>query len=162
MTIQLLESQLLIMLLFIGIGIPVSVAARFLELKGLQVWLPFSVIVAIGVGPLAGLLVAAAIMLASFAVKRYPPVTMAIMLGALAAALYSFQLFDITRSNFLFMAMLVTIIYLAATDVALAFVHPDAKTAILWLAFSIPISFILYSQIGWAVITILKSAVPLF
>lgn len=162
MALQLLQNQLVIMLLFIAIGIPVSVAARFFELKGLQVWLPFSVIVAIGAGPIEGIAVAAAIMLVSFAIKPYPAHTLAIMLAILALMLYALQLFQITRANFLFTAMLATIIYLAVIDVMLAFVHPDVKTAVLWLAFSIPISFVIYSQIGWQAIMLLRSATPLF
>ena len=162
MAIELFSNQLLIILAFIGVGIPISLAARFFELKGLQVWLPFSIIIAIGINPIAGFLVAAVIMGVSFAVKPYPPITLAIMLAVLGAMLYALQMFAITRGNFLFIAMMSTIAYLAVIDIALAFVYPDIKTAILFLAFGVPISFILYSQIGWAAIQILQSAPKLF
>ena len=155
---QLLSNPLLIILLLIGIGIPVSLAARFFELKGLQVWLPFSIIVAIGTGPIEGFIVAAVIMFVSFIVKPYPPATLGVMLAFLLITLFSLQFFPIGQNNFVFYAMLATLIYLSAVNITLAFIYPDVKTALLFFAFGIPMSFVLYYQIGWTVVKILKGA----
>lgn len=136
-------------------GIIVSCVARLFELKGLQIWLPASIILAIGWSPIIGFLVAAAVLLVSFAIKPYPPATLAIMLLLLFGTLQSIQLFAITQSNFVLIAMILTTVYVIVTNIVLSFIHPDFKSVILFIVFTIPISWIIYAQLGWSIISVL-------
>ncbi len=139
---------------FILAGIPVSLFARFAGLKGLQIWLPLSIITAVGFHPLAGLFVASIIMLVSFAFKPYPPVTLIIMIGILSGILYSTAIFSFNPANFLTIAMILTTIYVVTADIILAFITPDLKSTVMFVLFTIPISWLIYNQIGWTLVSL--------
>jgi len=134
------------------LSLPVSVISKFLGLKGIQIWLPMSILVGISLGPIPGFLVAAITLGVSYIIKPVPLISISVMLGTLALLLYGMSFISINSLNFLPIAMMVITLHLIIVNVILSLIWPDLKTVIIFLVFGLATSWLIFSTIGWNIV----------
>jgi len=113
--------QILILLGIVAGGSFLSFWARRFDMSGFEIWLPFSILIAYAVSPLAGLLVAISILAISWALFPYQLHYIVIMIACLAATLYSIGFFPLAKATFLQTALLLTAIYNIISNIIMFF-----------------------------------------
>jgi len=137
------------------IGTLLSFMARRYDIQGLEIWLPLAVILSYGISPLAGLIVAALIIIASFIMFPYQLHYVVIMIACVAGLTFSTVLFPVTEANFVTTAIWLTIAYNVLSNLIMAFTGGNIANLFKFAILSIFISWFIYLKAGWYVISLL-------
>jgi len=140
---------------FIIISVIVSAAAKFAGLKGIQIWLPLSIITAVGFDPIIGFFIVGITLSISHAIKPVPPISLFVMLLLDLALVFSLSFFTITAANFVTIAMALTTMYLIVVNIVLSIIWPDLKTVVIFLVFGLVTSWIIFTFWGWDLVQLL-------
>lgn len=152
---------MLLQLLFIFALIPacafLSYWARRANLQGFELWLPLSIVFSFGISPWVGFVFAMTVVFISWAAFPYELQGLAIMALCLLPTLLASSLFSVSEANFVQSALLLTLAYNIVSNAAYLVMMGNWFNALKFFAFSMWVSWLLYSNFGWQLVTWLSS-----
>ena len=139
-------------LVLIVIGIPLSYWVRIIQLHGFELWLPFGIVIAIAISPLAGFLFALAIIIGAWLLFPFDLNTLALELLVLASTMFLTALLPITPATLVFYSVLVAVSFNVASNILFVFLGFDPLKAMKFAAFSIWLTWLITTKGGWAMV----------
>ncbi len=144
--------QILAMVGLVAAGSFLSYWMRRVDMSGFELWLPFGLLIAVAISPLAGFLFAMAIIVASWFLFPFHPQWVAIMGACLAVTFYGTNFFTFTSLNFTTQAMMLIVFYNIVSNMASVFVGIDPLRAVKFFALSTWLSWLIYGGYGWQLV----------
>ncbi len=144
--------QFLFLAVLVPAGVFLSYWTRRANIQGFEIWLPFSIILSFGISPLVGFVFAMTIIIASWFLFPFELQSVAIMGVCLLATLLSSSFFTVTQSNFLWVAMLLTVSYNIVSNAIFVLLMANWFNALKFFVFSVWLSWLVYSNFGWQLV----------
>lgn len=144
--------QIFSILVLIAIGIPLSYWVRIIQLHGLELWLPFGIVIGVAISPLAGFLFALSIIVGGWLIFPFGLNTLALEVSVLALTMLMVTLLAFSPATLVFYSILLAVFYNIVSNALFAFVGFDPLKAMKFAAFSIWITWLVTSQWGWAIV----------
>ena len=136
------------MLCIVAVGIFLSYWVRIIQLQGLELWLPFGIVLSIAISPLAGFGFAAVIILGGWVLLPFDLRTLIMELCILGICLYSTSLLPIAAGSLVFYSVAVAVLFNALTNIVFLFLGFDPLKALKFAAFSIWLTWLFTNNWG--------------
>ena len=144
--------QILTLLALIAAGTFLSYWMRRVEMSGFELWLPFGLLFSIAISPMAGILFALSILIASWFLFPYHPQWIAVMGVCLGITFYLTTFFTFTPANFVMQSLYFIIFYNIISNIAALFFGIDLLRAAKFFILSTWLSWLIYARFGWALV----------
>ncbi|HIK02420.1 TPA: hypothetical protein H1012_01065 [archaeon] len=131
--------------------------ARRFDMGGVELWLPFGIIIAYAVNPLIGFVIAVATMLVSFGFFPYSLHYLVIMAGSLAVAIFATILMPVTAANFIWNAFILAMVYNIISNSIFLFLGYPIFRALQFIMLSLFLNWVIFWKIGWQLVEWLKA-----
>ncbi|HIK01751.1 TPA: hypothetical protein H1008_01420 [archaeon] len=134
------------------LGAFISIGARRADLQGIELWLPFGLLVSYAYSPLWGFLIAFLMLLISWIIFPYGLQYLALTSVFLIPAFAITKFFPVTEASFFTVAMGIVIAYNIISNAAYIVVGANIVRVIKFAAFSIAFNWTVMYYFGWTFI----------
>ena len=144
------------LLLMILLGVLNRVPAKLSRMRGLELWLPFTIIVGFAAGPFAGMLVGVSILFISDRIlPDFPPAMLLAMLVTAGIAFFAGSI-PVTQGNLLFFGMLLSVSYNLVTNSIFVFWGQDMFRMLRFTVLSLFVNYLVYQNFGYMLFSLLQ------
>ena len=144
------------LLLMIALGVLNRIPAKLSRMRGLELWLPFTIIVGFAAGPFAGMLVGVSTLFISDRIlPDFPPAMLLAMLVTAGIAFFAGNI-AVSEGNILFFGMLLSVAYNLVTNSIYFFWGQDAFRMLRFTILSLFVNYLVYQNFGYALFSLLQ------
>ena len=145
-------AQVLATIALIAGGTFLSYWMRRVDMAGFELWLPFGLLIAVAVSPIAGFLFAVSILVASWFLFPFQLQGVAVIVGCLAVTFFISTLFTFTAATFVVNAMMLIVLYNIVSNILAFFVGISPLRIVKFILLSTWLSWLVYSRYGWELV----------
>jgi len=143
------------LLLMIAFGVLNRIPAKLSRMRGLELWLPFTIIAGFAAGPIAGVLVGVSILFISDRIlPDFPPAMLLAMLVTAGIAFFAGSI-TVNQGNIMFFGMLLSIAYNLVTNSVYFFWGQDAFRILRFTFLSLFVNYLVYRDFGYMLFSLL-------